>query len=245
MFEKKVALVTGASKGIGRAIAVALAKEKVHVLVNYNGSENAAKETGRLIEENAGTYEILQFDVSDETACKEAMDAAIKKYERLDILVNNAGITRDGLVMKMKEEDFMAVIQTNLVGAFHTIKVASRQMMKQRQGRIINISSVSGVVGNTGQANYSSAKAGLIGLTKSMARELSSRNITVNAVAPGFVATDMTEKLSDAVKETAVKQIPLGRFGEPEDIANMVAFLASEKAGYITGQVICVDGGMA
>lgn len=245
MFDKKVALVTGASRGIGRAIAVALAKENMHVIVNYNGSKAAAEETERQIQEAGGTCECMQFSVADADATKEAIDTIVKKYERFDVLVNNAGITRDGLVMKMSEADFMDVIQTNLTGAFHTIKSASRQMMKQRSGKIINISSVSGVMGNAGQANYSSAKAGLIGLTKSMAKELCSRNINVNAVAPGFIETDMTDQLSDAVKEAGVKQIPLGRFGRPEDIANTVAFLASEKADYITGQVICVDGGMS
>ena len=245
MFEKKVALVTGASRGIGRAIAVALAADGAHVIVNYNGSKEAAEETGSLIQSVGGTYECMQFDVADGEATKTAIDTIVKKYERVDILVNNAGITKDGLIMKMSEADFMDVIHINLKGAFNTIKSVSRQMMKQRSGKIINISSVSGVMGNAGQANYSSAKAGLIGLTKSMAKELCSRNITVNAVAPGFIETDMTDKLSDTVKEAGIKQIPLGRFGKPEDIANMVAFLSSEKADYITGQVICVDGGMS
>lgn len=168
-----------------------------------------------------------------------------KKYGHLDILVNNAGITRDGLIMKMKEEDFDAVLNTNLKGTFHTIRHSARQMLKQKSGKIINISSVSGVMGNAGQANYAASKAGVIGLTKTMARELASRGITVNAVAPGFIETEMTEVLSDSVKEHACEQIPLGRFGKAEDVAELVAFLASEKGNYITGQVLCVDGGMS
>ena len=198
-----------------------------------------------MIEQAGGACEAVQFNVADGKATTEAMQALIAKHGRLDILVNNAGITRDGLIMRMSEEDFDAVIDTNLKGAFHTIKVASRQMMKQRSGRIVNISSVSGVLGNAGQANYSSSKAGLIGLTKTMARELASRGITVNAVAPGFIATDMTEAMPQTVKDGVAGQIPLGYIGKPEDIAEAVSFLASEKAGYITGQVLCVDGGMA
>ncbi len=245
MSDRKVALVTGASKGIGRAIAIALAKKEIHVIVNYNGSKEKAEETRRMIECVGGTCECIAFNVADERQTTEAMKELLAKHKRLDILVNNAGITRDGLIMKMSEEQFDEVIGVNLKGAFHTIKIASRQMMKQKEGRIINISSVSGVLGNAGQANYSASKAGVIGLTKSMARELASRNITVNAVAPGFIETDMTDALSDEVIENAAKQIPLGHLGKPEDVAQMVAFLASEEAGYITGQVICVDGGMA
>lgn len=245
MTEKKVALVTGASKGIGRAIAIALAKQGAFVIVNYNGSQAKAEETCRLIEEKGGECECVQFNVAKVEETTAALQECISKHGRLDILVNNAGITRDGLIMRMSEEDFDAVLDTNLKGAFHTIKVASRQMMKQRSGRIVNISSVSGILGNAGQANYSSSKAGLIGLTKTMARELASRGITVNAVAPGFIETDMTDALSEAVKEGASKQIPLGYLGKPEDVAEAVCFLASEKAGYITGQVLCVDGGMA
>ena len=191
-----------------------------------------------------GKAAAYQCSVSDFDACQEMIQSLIKEYGHIDILVNNAGITRDNLIMKMKEEDFDAVIQTNLKGTFNTIRHLSRQMLKQRSGKIINISSVSGILGNAGQANYAASKAGVIGLTKTMARELASRGITVNAVAPGFVDTEMTAVLSEEIKENACKQIPLGKFGKPEDIANMVAFLASEKADYITGQVISVDGGM-
>lgn len=241
----RIALVTGASGGIGRAIALALAETGTYVYVNYNGSQGKAEETLRLIEEKGGQGEICKFNVGDyEETCKAVSDIIATKG-RLDILVNNAGITKDGLMMTMTEEQFDAVININLKGAFNTIKAATRTMVKQRSGRIINITSVSGVMGNAGQANYSASKAGMIGLTKSMARELASRNITVNAVAPGFIETEMTAVLSDAVKEGAVKQIPVGRFGQPEDIANMVKYLASDEASYITGQVICVDGGMA
>lgn len=245
MTEKKVALVTGASKGIGRAIAIALAQEGNYVIVNYNGSVQKAEETCDLIKAVGGEGEAVQFSVANGEETTKAMQEIIAKHGRLDILVNNAGITRDGLIMRMSEEDFDAVIDTNLKGAFHTIKVASRQMMKQKSGRIVNISSVSGVLGNAGQANYSSSKAGLIGLTKTMARELASRGITVNAVAPGFIETDMTDAMPQAVKDGVTGQIPLGYVGKPEDVAEAVRFLASQKTGYITGQVLCVDGGMA
>lgn len=242
---EKIALVTGASGGIGRAIAVALAGAGVYVYVNYNGSQGKAEETVRLIEEKGGQAEICKFNVGDFEETNKAVSDIIAAKGRLDILVNNAGITKDGLMMMMTEAQFDDVININLKGAFNTIKAATRTMVKQRSGRIINITSVSGVMGNAGQANYSASKAGMIGLTKSMARELASRNITVNAVAPGFIETEMTAVLSDTVKEAAVKQIPVGRFGQPEDIANMVKYLASDEATYVTGQVICVDGGMA
>ena len=196
------------------------------------------------IENNGGQAAAYQCSISDFNACQEMIQNIIKEYGRLDILVNNAGITRDNLIMRMKEEDFDAVINTNLKGTFNTIRHTARQMLKQKSGKIINISSVSGILGNAGQANYAASKAGVIGLTKTMARELASRGITVNAVAPGFVDTEMTEVLSDDVKEAACRQIPLGRFGKTKDIAEMVAFLASDKADYITGQVISVDGGM-
>ena len=245
IMSEKIALVTGASGGIGRAIAIALAETGAYVYVNYNGSQGKAEETVRLIEEKGGRAEICKFNVGDFEETNKAVAEIIAAQGRLDILVNNAGITKDGLMMMMTEEQFDAVININLKGAFNTIKAATRTMVKQRSGRIINITSVSGVMGNAGQANYSASKAGMIGLTKSMARELASRNITVNAVAPGFIETEMTAVLSDAVKEGAVKQIPVGRFGQPEDIANMVKYLASDEAAYITGQVICVDGGMA
>lgn len=242
---EKIALVTGASGGIGRAIAVALAGAGAYVYVNYNGSQGKAEETVRLIEEKGGQAEICKFNVGDFEETNKAVSDIIAAKGRLDILVNNAGITKDGLMMMMTEAQFDDVININLKGAFNTIKAATRTMVKQRSGRIINITSVSGVMGNAGQANYSASKAGMIGLTKSMARELASRNITVNAVAPGFIETEMTAVLSDTVKEAAVKQIPVGRFGQPEDIANMVKYLASDETAYVTGQVICVDGGMA
>ena len=243
--ERKVALVTGASRGIGRAIALALAADGAFVVVNYNGSRERAEEVVKEIKVSGGDAALWQCSVADFQACQDMIGGIVKAYGSLDILVNNAGITKDNLVMKMKEEDFDQVIATNLKGTFNTIRHTARQMLKQRQGKIINISSVSGVMGNAGQANYSASKAGVIGLAKSMARELASRGITVNAVAPGFIATEMTEGLSDDVKKNAEGQIPLGHFGEPKDVAWMVAFLASEKADYITGQIISVDGGMS
>lgn len=244
MLENKVALVTGAGRGIGRAIALKLAAEKAAVIVNYNGSRAAAEEVVCLIEANGGTAESYQCNIADDAQCQEMITDVVKRYGHLDILVNNAGITRDNLVMKMSDEEFDAVYETNLKGVFHTIHHASRFFLKQRSGRIINISSVSGIMGNAGQANYSAAKAGVIGLTKSVARELASRGITVNAVAPGMIATDMTEVLPDSVKEAMIEQIPLGRIGKAEEIAAAVAYLASDEASYITGQVLAVDGGM-
>lgn len=244
MLKNKVALVTGAGRGIGRAIAIALAKEGAEVIINYNGSEERAKEVKQTIEENGGKASIYKCNVSDFEACEAMIKDVVKEYGHLDILVNNAGITKDGLIMKMKEEDFDSVLNVNLKGTFNTIRHSARQMLKQRSGKIINISSVSGILGNAGQANYAASKAGVIGLTKTMARELGSRGITVNAIAPGFVDTEMTEILSEELKENACKQIILGRFGKPEDIANTAVFLASDKADYITGQVISVDGGM-
>lgn len=245
MLENKIALVTGAAKGIGRAIALALAAEGATVVINYNGSAERAEKTVEEIRALGADGCTYQCNVADTQAALSMIKEVTAKYGSLDILVNNAGITRDNLIMKMSEEDFDAVINANLKGCFNTIKAVSRQMLKQRAGRIINITSVSGILGNAGQANYAASKAGIIGLTKTMARELASRGITVNAVAPGFVDTDMTQVLPDSVKEAATAQIPLGRFGKPEDIANMVAYLASEKAAYITGQIISVDGGMA
>ncbi|WP_281725842.1 3-oxoacyl-[acyl-carrier-protein] reductase [Lachnoclostridium phocaeense] len=245
MLDGKIAVVTGASRGIGRAIALELASRGAFVVVNYNGSKDRAEEVKKEIEAAGGKAEVYQCNVSDFEKCQAFIQDVIKTYGRLDILVNNAGITRDGLLMKMSETDFDSVIETNLKGTFNTIRFASRQMLKQRSGRIINMSSVVGIAGNAGQANYASSKAGVIGLTRAVARELASRGITVNAIAPGFIETEMTEVLSDAVKEASVAQIPLGRFGKPEDIAKTAAFLASDDAGYITGQVIQVDGGMA
>ena len=245
MAEQKVAVVTGASRGIGRAIALELAASGAFVVINYNGSKERAEEVKAEIEKNGGSAEIYQCNVSEFDACEEFLKNVVKEYGRIDILVNNAGITRDGLLMKMSEEDFDQVIDVNLKGTFNTIRFVSRQMLKQRSGRIINMSSVVGISGNAGQANYASSKAGVIGLTKAAARELASRGITVNAIAPGFIETEMTDVLSDAVKEASIAQIPLGKFGKPEDIAKTAAFLASDAAGYITGQVIQVDGGMA
>lgn len=244
MLENKVALVTGAGRGIGRAIAIALAKEGAEVVVNYNGSEERAKEVKQTIEENGGKASIYKCNVSDFEACEAMIKDIVKEHGRLDILINNAGITKDGLIMKMKEEDFDSVFNVNLKGTFNTIRHSARQMLRQKSGKIINISSVSGILGNAGQANYAASKAGVIGLTKTMARELGSRGITVNAIAPGFVDTEMTGVLSEEIRENACRQIILGRFGKPEDIANVAVFLASDKADYITGQVISVDGGM-
>lgn len=244
MLENKVALVTGAAKGIGRAIALRLAEDKAMVIVNYNGSKERAEEVVKMITDMDGRAESYQCNVADDEACQTMIRDIIKKYGHLDILVNNAGITRDNLVMKMNDEEFDAVYETNLKGVFHTIHHTSRYFLKQKSGRIINISSVSGITGNAGQANYCAAKAGVIGLTKSVARELSSRGITANVVAPGMIETDMTKDLPDTVKEHMLHNIPLGRIGKPEEIAAAVAFLASEEAGYITGQVLAVDGGM-
>ena len=239
MLEGKIALVTGAAKGIGRAIALALAADGATVIVNYNGSAQKAEAVVDEIKALGKDSEAYQCNVANTADVNAMIKDVIKRYGSL------AGITRDNLIMKMSEEDFDAVIDANLKGCFNTIKAVSRQMLKQRAGRIINITSVSGILGNAGQANYAASKAGIIGLTKTMARELASRGITVNGIAPGFVDTEMTQVLSDEVKEAATKQIPLGHFGKPEDIANMAAYLASEKAAYITGQIISVDGGMA
>lgn len=244
MLEGKVAVVTGASGGIGRAIAVAFGKAGASVAVHYNGNEAKAAAVKAEIEEAGGKAEIFRCNVADFDACSEFIKNVVKTFGKIDILVNNAGITRDGLIMGMSEDDFDAVLDTNLKGSFNCIRFASRQMMRKKYGRIINITSVSGVAGNAGQANYSASKAGLIGLTKSVAKELASRNITANAIAPGFVKTEMTDVLPDDVKETAMKQIPLARFAEPVDIANAAVFLASDMASYITGQVLLVDGGM-
>ncbi|WP_343250342.1 3-oxoacyl-[acyl-carrier-protein] reductase [Diplocloster hominis] len=245
MLKDKIALVTGAGRGIGRAIALSLAEQGAAVVINYSGSEQAANETAGKIMENGGTAMTYQCNVADFQQVEAMIRTVVDKYGRLDILVNNAGITRDGLIMKMSEEDFDQVMDINLKGTFHTIRHSARQMIKQRAGNIINISSVSGVLGNAGQANYAASKAGVIGLTKTMARELASRGIRVNAVAPGFIQTDMTAVLTDKLKEQVKTQIPLGRMGTPDEIAGVVSFLASDQASYITGQIIHVDGGMA
>ena len=244
MLTNKVALITGGSRGIGSEIAKTLAREGAVVVINYNGSKERAKAVADEITSQGGKASAYGCDVSDFTASGEMVQNVIKEYGHLDILVNNAGITRDGLIMKMSEEEFDDVLSTNLKGAFNTIRHASRQFLKQRGGSIINISSVSGVMGNAGQVNYSASKAGVIGLTKSVARELASRGITCNAVAPGFIETEMTAAMTDAAKEAVISSIPLQRTGKVADIAETVAFLASEKASYITGQVISVDGGM-
>ncbi len=245
MLTGKVALVTGASRGIGRQIALTLASYGADVIVNYNGSKEKAEAVADEIRAMGRKAETYQCSVADFEACGEMVTKALEAFGHIDILVNNAGITKDNLVMKMTEEDFDAVVATNLKGTFNMIKQLYRPFLKQRSGRIINMSSVSGILGNAGQANYAASKAGVIGLTKSMARELASRNITVNAVAPGFIDTDMTQAMTDSAKEQTLSQIPLQRAGQPEDIAEAVAFLASDKASYITGQVLSVDGGMA
>ena len=244
MLTGKVALVTGAGRGIGAEIARALAKEGAAVIVNYCGSKEKAETLAEEINAGGGSGEAYRCDVSDFAACGEMIQELIQKYGRIDILVNNAGITRDGLLAKMSEEDFDRVIDTNLKGAFNTIRHMTRWFLKQRSGKIINLSSVSGIMGNPGQANYSASKAGVIGLTKSAARELASRGICVNAIAPGFIDTDMTASLPGAAREKLQENIPMKRSGEPKDIANMAVFLASGKSDYITGQVFAVDGGM-
>lgn len=245
MLTGKVALVTGASRGIGRAIAEELAAAGAQVILNYNGSKEAAENAKKAICAAGGKAEVMQCDVSDFLACQKMTESIIKEYGHVDILVNNAGITRDGLLMRMSEEDFDVVLDTNLKGCFNTIRHLSRQMIKQRSGKIINLSSVSGILGNAGQANYSASKAGVIGLTKACARELASRGINVNAIAPGFVETDMTDVLPERTKESILAQIPLQRTGKVKDIAKAVLFFASEDSDYITGQILSVDGGMA
>ena len=245
MLEGKVALVTGASRGIGREIAKTLAREHAMVIINYNGSAKRAVEVQKEIESQGGRAVTCQCNVADYNAVEKMIRDLVREYGHIDILVNNAGITRDNLIMKMSEEDFDRVIDTNLKGTFNTIRHLARQMLKQMSGKIINISSVSGVLGNAGQANYAASKAGVIGLTKTMARELAARGINVNAIAPGFIDTEMTEVLSDAVKESVTAQIPFKRFGQAKDIAEAAVFLASDRAEYITGQIIHIDGGMA
>lgn len=245
MLTGKIALVTGAGRGIGRGIALKLAEKGAFVIVNYCGSKEAAEKVVAEIIEKGGKAEAVQCDVSDFTACEALAKDVIGRHKRIDILVNNAGITRDNLLMRMTEAEYDAVLSTNLKGTFNTMKHFSRYLIKQRSGKIINISSVSGVMGNAGQANYAASKAGVIGLTKSAAREMASRGICVNAVAPGFIATEMTDALSDEAKEALKQLIPMGRIGAVSDVAKAVVFLASEESDYMTGQVISVDGGMA
>ena len=244
-FTGKTAVVTGGSRGIGRAVCLELAKGGANVVLCYAGSEAAANETAAACEALGAKALAVKCDVADSAQVKAMMDAAVKEFGRIDILVNNAGITRDGLTMMMKEEDFDAVIGANLKGTFLCMKAVSRLMMKQRYGRIVNLSSVVGLRGNAGQVNYAASKAGVIGMTKSLAKELAGRNITVNAVAPGFIDTDMTAALTETAKNAALGSIPMGRMGTPENVAKAVAFLAGEDAGYITGQVLAVDGGMS
>jgi 3-oxoacyl-[acyl-carrier protein] reductase len=238
------ALVTGGSRGIGKAICLELAKQGVHIAVNYSGNKQKAEE----VVEECKSYGVdsmaIQANVADSASVQTMVKTVIDAFGSIEILVNNAGITRDTLIMRMKEEDFDAVIDTNLKGVFNCAKAVTRPMMKQRYGRIINISSVVGVLGNAGQANYVASKAGVIGLTKSLARELANRNIRANAIAPGFIETEMTEKLPESTKEELLKQIPLAALGKPEDVAKVVTFLASDSASYMTGQTIHVDGGM-
>lgn len=244
LLDGKKAIVTGASRGIGRAIALALARAGADVVVNYNGQAAAAEEVVARIREMGRQAVTCRADVSIPAEAVKLVNVAVEQLGAVHILVNNAGITRDNLVMRLAEEDWDRVLEVNLKGAFNTIKAASRLMLKARWGRIINISSIVGITGNAGQASYAASKAGLIGLTKAVARELGSRNITVNAVAPGFILTDMTASLPENVKEKMLGQVALGRFGQPEEVAAVVVFLASEGAGYITGQTIVVDGGL-
>lgn len=240
----KTAVVTGASRGIGRAIALKLAKDGANVVVNYSGSQAKAEEVVAEIKALGQQAIAVQANVADAAEVKALMGAAMDAFGSIDILVNNAGITRDNLLMRMKEDEWDSVMATNLKGVFLCTKAVARQMMKQRAGRIINVASIVGVAGNAGQANYVAAKAGVIGLTKTTAKELAARNILVNAVAPGFIATDMTDELPQDVKDAMLTQIPLAKLGQPEDVANVVAFLASEGANYMTGQTLHIDGGM-
>jgi 3-oxoacyl-[acyl-carrier protein] reductase len=242
--KKRVALVTGASRGIGRSIAVALAKQGCFVIINYSSSPEAAQETLNEVREVGGDGEALKFAVQDSEAVENAFDGIKSRHGQLDILVNNAGISRDGLVLRMKDEEWLATLGVNLNGAFFCSRAAARLMLKSKWGRIVNISSVVGEMGNAGQVPYVSSKAGMIGLTKALAKELASRNVTVNAITPGFIETDMTAALDDKLKGEHMKAIPLGRYGQSNEVAGLVAFLASDNAAYITGQVIGINGGM-
>lgn len=241
----KIALVTGGSRGIGRAICLALAAQGANVAVNYAGNAAAAEQTAAGCRALGVESEVFQADVADAARCDEMVKAVTARFGRVDILVNNAGVTRDNLLLRMSEEEFDAVLDTNLKGAFHCMRAVYRPMMKQRSGRIVNVSSIVGLRGNPGQANYAASKAGLIGMSKSVAKELAGRNVTVNVVAPGFIETDMTAALSDAARDAVLPSIPMGRPGTAEDVAAAVAFFAGDAAGFITGQVLCVDGGMA
>ena len=241
----RTAVVTGGSRGIGRAVCIQLAKQGCNVVVNYCHGEAAAAETVALCKAENANAVAVQADVSTAEGCKVLFEQAVNAFGRVDILVNNAGITRDNLILRMSEEDFDAVLDANLKGAFLCMKAACRPMMKQRFGRIICLSSIVGLRGNAGQTNYSASKAGLIGLSKSLAKELATRNVTVNVVAPGFITTDMTDALPEGAREALLSTIPMKRLGAAEDVARAVAFFAGEGAGYVTGQVLCVDGGMA
>ena len=243
--EGKIAVVTGGSRGIGRAVCLELARQGAAVVFSYAGNTAAARETEAACAALGRPARGVRADVTDAAAGKALLDGVVKEFGRIDILVNNAGITRDGLLMMMKEDDFDAVINANLKGAFLCMKAVSRLMMKQRWGRIVNLSSVVGLRGNAGQVNYAASKAGVIGMTKSLAKELATRGVTVNAVAPGFIDTDMTAAMPQAAREATLASIPMGRMGAPEDVAKAVAFLASDEAAYVTGQVLAVDGGMA
>ena len=244
MLKDKVAIVTGGTRGIGRAIALKIADHGANIVINYRNSDKEAEELKAILEGKGVKVLTVKCDISNFEDSKNLMDKCKEVFGKIDILVNNAGITKDTLIMRMKEEDFDNVIDVNLKGTFNCAKHASAIMLKQRFGKIINMTSVVGIAGNAGQVNYAASKSGVIGLTKSLAKELGSRGITVNAVAPGFINTDMTASLSEKVKEEASKNIPLKRLGDPEDVANLVGFLASDAANYITGQVINVDGGM-
>lgn len=240
----KTVIITGGARGIGKAAALKLASLGANLVINYLGNDKAASETEEACKQLGAEILLIKGDVASAEQCEKIAAAALERFGRIDVLINNAGITRDGLLMRMEEKDFDSVINTNLKGTFLMTKAVSRQMLKQRYGRIINMASVVGITGNQGQANYSASKAGIIGLTKSFALEVAAKGITVNAVAPGFIETDMTDAMTDAAIEAAKALIPAKRMGSPEDVAEVIAFLASEQSGYITGQTVCVDGGM-